>query len=286
MCCYIVNPSSENFNNMPYAKSRKISRRVRRRPAMRRYQKGRRLNYGKVKSLIIKTVNKGREKKRLFAQIDEQQIDPYLSSTIMTFSSLSTTLANSYCPLALVKGNNAEQRIGNTVQPVSFSFDGLLKFTGGTENQPFRTVITRVAFGFCNQDYDQDPSNLITSDIMLKSGTTSALQGDFNDLFLPFNWKKFRPVFDKKYYLTPSAYNNQTDHVYTNGTGKDWARVRMRYSFGKNAKQQRYVSNASAIPMDRALVCIIISRVMTDDTVAGLISIEVTGTSCFTFTDA
>lgn len=241
-----------------------------------------------IRRETLAVVSKGREVKHSYAQVDEQQVDPYLSSTVMYWSDLTTTRASNYCPIALVKGSNGDQRMANSVQPLSFKFDGLLKFTGGTDNLPFRSTLARVVFGYWTGSYDFDLSTIMTEDILLKGATTTVPIGDFNDLYLPFNRDKFSPFHDEIHELVPNQVQDvggTASQTYM-GSGKDFSFMRVRHSFGKNPKQQKYASATSAPPMDRILVGLIFCRVMTDDTVLGSINVEITGTADFTFRDS
>jgi hypothetical protein len=168
-----------------------------------------------------------------------------------------------------------------------FEFDGLMKINGATTLSG-RSVLVRVVCGWL-QDFI-DPSTLMTQELVLKSGTSAVPAGDFKDIYANINWNIVRPIYDRVHTMSPLSSIDPTvagNYIsYANGK-PDWKRFSIRHRFGKDATQSYQKGTPSdGLPQSHRLVMFTFVRPMNDDIITTSLSVEFTGVTKFTYTDA
>jgi len=267
----------------------KRKRSYKKKPYKKRSFKKRRKTSSSFKDKVIKIVNKGREKKRIWCEIDEATVDPYSGQVVANWTGAN---GNSYVPNSIIQGDKSFNRTGKQLQPLFFKFDGLLKFSGEATNSIERETLVRVAFGFLGPQIDPmsfNPANLVSQELILKSGTVAVLQNNHTDLYADFNWKIFRPFYNRVFAMAPGIVTGSAYTTYWSpNQPKDYRRFKFIHNFGKNARSITYPSDTDNdyLANSKNIVMLVITRVMTDDTVVSTLDIEMTGFSQFCFTDA
>lgn len=284
--------------NTPYSKKRKStysdydSKKGKTKNVKETKSSGEYISKKELKNYVTAIVNKGREKKRLYSQVDEVQMDPYTGTILLNHSSGSG--GNLYIFNSLEQGDTSHSRTGTCVQPISFDFTGLVRFGGPSNDVRAREIQLRVSIGFLGSmvdSMDENMSAFTTRQIFLKNGTPTVPAGDFTDLYRDYNWKLFRPFYDKVVPMQPPAdlTFNSANPTYVAMTGpRDYARIKCHYTWPKNAKQMVYPSDTdtSYIANNYNIVVLLIARAMSDDAVVSVLTLETTAWSRFMFTDA
>ena len=236
------------------------------------------------KKRVLAIVNKNREMKRLFFSVDERQMSP-TGSQMLTFSYPNTTNANSTVANRVLRGTSQYQRNGEEVTPRYFELKGILRYQGTSFNSGYDEVMVRVVAGFV----DGDNAPLLDGDaqLQLSNGNEVAIQADYTAIMRKFNWKKFRPFYDKTMKLQPSNFvftNPATNSTSGNNVGAPISRfLNIKHYFGKESKNQSY--NNQQYQQSGNIQVLVISRTTNDDTLVTSNNIEISAEGHFSFYD-
>lgn len=270
-------------------------------PYRKKYNKGRRRGnfkgrqtrkFSKPQARTIRNIAravaiKTREKKCLYTDLDEQKVSLNYGNGMFAFSGFDAGISSVYCPTVVERGDAANQRDGNSLNPQYFEFEGLMKIDAATATSG-RSVLVRLVCGWLQRN--EDPSTLLSGEIIRKSGTSASLAGDFKDIYADINWNLVRPIHDKVYELSPLGYldPSQVGNYVSYANGKpDYRRFKIRHKFGKDAVQN-YTKGAPSdgLAMSHNLVCFALVRPMNDDIITTTLNVEFTGVTKFIYTDS
>ena len=190
------------FKRKPPASRARRSRPMRK----RKPYKKRPLTAQGVKRIALSVANQGREIKRTYGQIvidanNNQVMVP--TGTLVPFFQFSegSTQYTEACLNATRQGIESELRIGNSVQPISFNMRGYgVIGNNTTANANIYQTHCRLVVGFRRQNTVLSPSN---NNILIEAGKQCPLRNDYSDIMASFNWKEFRPFYDKIFKIAP-----------------------------------------------------------------------------------
>lgn len=236
--------------------------------------------------MISKMVNKTRETKKLYLTIDEENLAP-TGTSLMTFNfpaaSSSDIIANK-----TNRGDFSYQRNGDMIQPLNFNWKGVIKYQGFSVQSGYAETSVRIVFGFIDGDEAAAPITTADTDWMMVNGNNSAILSDFQAIYQNFNWRKFRPFYDKTIKLQPATQQtfDNTAPITTAFSSAPLSRfISVNHNFGKNHKMlQAY--NGSSIYNKKNIVALVIARPTNDDVLVSTNSLEISGTGMFLFKDA
>lgn len=205
------------------------------------------------------------------------------------------------CLNKLEQGNGNYDRIGGSVTPRRWTFDGQLDcdmLYGDNQTEPTSsftpTLGVRIVFGFRNKT---TALSATASHLMLSCGTTTALNEAENQtpdaLNTPFNWEIFQPFYDQVHVIAPpGAY----DVPGTYGTfGKSFVKIHVEKNFGMNPREISCVRDpdTTTLANDRNVFGLMIIRPLTGPTGDGKytqylsnVRANLSGRTMYTFTDA
>ena len=256
-------------------------------PARKRQYKKKRV-YRKpkdsFKNKVLSIVNKNRELKRLFFTVDEDAMS-VVGSQMLTFAFPNTGNPTSTIPNRVLRGTGSYQRIGEELTPKYFNLRGIMKYQGTSFNSGYDEIMVRVVAGFV--DGDNAPLADGDSELQLSNGTEVGLESNYTAIMRKFNWKKFRPFYDKTTKLQPANFvvTNPTANSTTgNNVQAPISRfINISHNFGKNPKNQQYTNqqnmNANNIQV------LIISRTTNDDTLVTTNDLEISAEGQFAYYD-
>ena len=247
-------------------------RRIRRKPKMN------------FKKRVLSIVNKNREMKRLFFTIDEDAMS-VTGSQMLTFAYPNTTNANTTVANRVLRGSNSYQRNGEEITPKYFQLKGIMKYQGSSFNSGYDEIMVRVVAGFV--DGDNAPLLDGDSQLQLSNGLEVGLSSDYTAIMRKFNWKKFRPFYDRTTKLQPSNFvvTNPTANSTTgNNVGAPISRfLNIKHYFGKDCKNQTY--NNSQYQQSGNIQVLVISRTTNDDVLVTTNDLEISAEGHFSFYD-
>jgi hypothetical protein len=219
---------------MPIAPFRKkpVANR-RRRP---RRKTGTKMTASKVRTIALTAVNKTREIKRLWGKINQTEDNNNVAVPTGTnvpgfLFSDGLNAYESSCLNLTHQGLENENRIGNIIQPVSFNLKGYgIIGTNTSDNANIYQSHVRVVCGFRRQSSLLTPSN---GNLMMEGGVTAPLNFDYRDIINGFNWKEFRPFYDKTFRIAPIS---QKADNFTNPYTKNYFHFNIKHKFPMNEK--------------------------------------------------
>ena len=273
------------FRKKPIAKRRRAPKR---RPA----RKSTAMTASKVRSIALKAVEKTREIKRLWGKINITASNNYVQCPTGTNSPtfLFSDGANQYssnCLNLTHQGLENENRIGNVIQPKRFTLKGYGVISNQT-NQVGMSIYeshVRLVVGFRRQSSILTPSN---GNLMLEGGVTSPLNFDYTDIINGFNWKEFRPFYDKTFKICPTSW--ATDKAVTNPFTKNYFQFNVQHKFGLTEQLvslEDISGTTTELYNNKNIYAMFICRQMNNDNeVLTILPIEIYATSLFEFYDA
>ena len=242
-----------------------------------------------ITSIVNKQVNKTREIKKLWGAINTTESANILTvpkgSVVPSFVFSEGTDAYVTTCLNLTKqGLENENRIGNVLQPIRFTLKGYGVVTQNT-NAQFETNIShvRVVCGFRRQ---KSLLNTSLGNLMMNGGTEVPLQGNYEDIINSFNWKEFRPFYDKTYKIGVPAY---TTNNWQSAYPKNYFHYNIDHKFSPN---EQLVSNEESdgttanLYNNKNIYVLFLCRQMSNAGDDGTLTCKLFGTSLFQFHDA
>lgn len=215
---------------MPY---KKPQRRNNKKRIMRRRKP--RQNF---KNRVLAIVNKNRELKRLYFNIDEDQVSPsgskFLSFSYPSASGYSSSVVSNR--VNRVSGEDySYSRSGLELTPKYWEWKGIVKYQGFSTQAGYDEITVRLVLGFV--DGDNAPLADGDADLQLSNGNSIALTADYAAIMRRFNWRKFRPVKDIKFKLQPaSQYVNTGTNTTAHNSAPVSKMISLKHYFGKNPK--------------------------------------------------
>lgn len=211
-----------------------------------------------IEKIARKEIMKVQELKSVFSELDE----------IPNASQASTTLT---CLSLIGRGNDGNQRVGNQVQPVSFSLHGwfrprgLKSGTGDQFDSAFysRIIIVRQKPQMRMVSGTPAEIQIGSSEFFRKAGGhTGGQTNDFKDIFYKFNHQLGTVIYDKKFFVSGSENQNNTREI------------KFNYRFPKSARMN--FTDNSAYPHEM-ITMFIINRKADDDTDVDPKTVEYSG---------
>ena len=246
--------------------------------------KGKQVN---LRQLIRSEVNKTRGIKRLWGtQTEAAEVLPIPSGNLVpshVFSEGTTAYATS-CLNLTHQGIENEMRIGNQINPLRFTYKGYGYININTsDNTTVGQTHVRLAVGFRRQ---ADTLNTAISNLMMEGGRSVDLTGTYQDILNPFNWKEFRPFYDKTFEIAPasSLVNN-----YTNPFLKNYFHFNVDYKFPPNSTLTSVESESGSVDElynQNNIYVLFIARQMENGGAATTQTCKILATSLFQFHDA
>jgi len=269
------------FRKKPVASNRR--RRPRRKTAPK-------MTASRVKSIALNAVNKTREIKRLWGKIDQTSDNNNVAVPTGTnvpgfvFSDGSNQYTTS-CLNLTHQGLENENRIGNVIQPVNFNLKGYgIIGTNTSNNTNIYQSHVRVVCGFRRQASLLTPSN---GNLMIEGGVTSPLTFDYKDILNGFNWKEFRPFFDKTYKIAPSSV---TSSNFTNPYTRNYFHFNIKHKFPMNDKlvslEDDLGQTTNLYNNKNIYVMFIVRQMNNDNDIVTNAPLEIFANSMFAFHDA
>ena len=212
-----------------------------------------------IKSLALKTTKQIAETKFLNVSVDEATC-PIGSSAVIT-----NNLNNSYVYNYMTVGTGRSQRVGHQINPIALKLKGWHKLNGVSNGASAREVALRVVLGYVDNDSLQTLEAGLGSFPLFWNGTASIYTNDYRDIMRSFNWKAFKPVYDKVFKVRPDYENSAGSANEVVPQGKDYAMININHKFGKKA-ELRYDAVNQDCWQKQNLVMLCFSRLMTDDT--------------------
>lgn len=185
------------------------------------------------------------------------------------------------------QGLETENRIGASVKPLRFTCKGYGMIDPAVSGSNTNTLQThvRVVFGFRRQSA---PLNILQYNLQLEGGKQVALSGTYRDVIRPFNWKEFRPFYDKTFTINPTTYIGKN---FTNPFVKDHFHFNVDYKYSLNHDFLTAFEDVEAADVasynNNNVYCLFIARQMNNDNLDLLTQpCSIFAESCFSFTDA
>lgn len=230
-----------------------------------------------IKSLALKTTNKTRELKSLNLTVNEDII-PIGGQGI-----IQNAASNTYVYNYVSSGTGVGTRIGNKVTPVRLTLKGWHKINGLSTSSSSREIALRVCMGYVDNATLQELENSFTATPLFWSNKPTVYTADYRDALRNFNWKAFRPIYDKTFKVRPDYKQSNTDTAVPQG--KDYGMVNINHTFSKSNEL-----TADTIATDcwqkNNLVMFCYSRLMNDDTALSTLVHEFCLEGNFQFYDA
>ena len=250
----------------------------------RRKPKGKQVN---LRQMIRSEVNKTREIKRLWGvqtEADNTFTTPSGDFIPTHIFSEGTTAYTSTTLNITRQGLENENRIGNIIQPLRFTYKGYAYIEDNTlDNVAIGQCHVRLAVGLRRQ---ASPLSIVQSNLMMEGGKTVNLGGTYQDILNPFNWKEFRPFYDKTFQIAPRS---QLTNNFTNPNLKNYFHFNVDYKFGEGkelvALEDEFGSTFNLYNNDNIYV-VFICRQMQNGGQASEADCKVLATSLFQFHDA
>ncbi len=247
----------------------------------------------KVRSIALKAVEKTREIKRLWGKIKSENSDNN-NVAIPTGTNVPGFLfsdgTNQYETSNLVlthQGLENENRIGNVIQPLRFNLKGygFIESTLDNNFSPGEMMThVRVVCGFRRQASILTPSQ---GNLMMEGGVEGPLNFNYTDIINGFNWKEFRPFYDKVYKVCPTK--RSTDN-YTQPFVKNYFHFDIKHKFGPQEQLVSLEDDAGLTTNmynNKNVYVMFIARQMNNDNdVVSDKPLEIYATSLFQFHDA
>lgn len=243
----------------------------------------------RIRSIVRQEVNKTREIKRLWGQIkvdNNANILTVPKGTLIPAFVYSDDPAYSTTCLNLTKqGLENENRIGNSIQPLRFTLKGYGIISDMTNsNTVFGESHVRVVCGFRRQK-----SLLVkeAGNLMMQGGVEVPLTNLYQDILTSFNWKEFKPFYDRTFKVCPMTRDSNVP--ITNPFTKNYFHFNIDHKFRKNDKLQANEEadgTTANLYNNKNIYVMIMCRQMNNDGDDSNLTCEVFGTTQFAFHDA
>lgn len=219
------------------------------------YSKGKKRGRKPLKQVIDTQIRKASETKSVFMELDEHTQSSQENATTGPFS-------------LIAHGSNGNQRVGNQIDPTYFTLNmhfrpRSLEGDDGTRyDSAFYSRVIIVRQKPQVRVVSGTPAPLLHSnaEFFMKGGkTTGALAGDFKDLYYKVNPQLATVIYDKKFFISGSQYQNNTREI------------NFKYRFPKTARMN--FTDGSSYPHEM-INLYIINRKADDDIDASPKTIE------------
>ena len=264
----------------------------------RRPQRKRGIARQNFKNRVLAIVNKNREMKRLFFEIQENTIVPggtgFLNFTYPGATGYTaTTISNKV--LRLQGDSTSFSRDGNEITPKYWEWKGIVKYQGASKRSGLEEVTVKMVLGYV--DGDNAPLSETDNELQLSNGTNAPITTDYQGMIRRWNWKKFKPVAERVFKLAPAGYTQSTDNALsavgenlTTGFNSDAPVskvVSFKHYFGKNPRNIVYPNSGNVRANDRNLQLLIMSRHTNSDgnEISTSRNIEVSGEGHYAYMD-
>lgn len=221
------------FKKRPPAQRRRFKKRT------TRPRKSTALSVSRVRSIALSAVQKGREIKRTWGSIQTDEVANQVGvPTGSMVPSFNFSEGNDYytetCLNATRQGLESEMRIGNAIQPISFNMKGYGVIpnnisSGGIDQNQYQSHV-RLVVGFRRQNTTLTTGN---TKLMIEAGKMVPLSDTYIDILNPFNWKEFRPFYDRTFKIAPMSTSSS---AWTNPYTKNYFHFNVNYKFPRNGK--------------------------------------------------
>ncbi len=247
---------------------------------------------GLTKKDVLELIDDGREIKRLWGEIAQTDEGGNLLSIPngnlipnFVFGDSPSTYVTSNLNLTH-QGLENENRIGNVIKPKRFTMKGYAYVTSQKDNAEivgYDFTHVRMVVGFRRQAGVLSPSQ---SNLMMQGGTEVGLQDDYRDIINGFNWKEFRPFYDKTMKVTPLKRNSDN---FQQPFVPNYFHFNIDYKFSPTADNlvslEDENGSTSNAYNNNNIYCLFLARQMNDASAVNH-TLRVYGTSLFQFTDA
>ena len=246
---------------------------------------------GVTKNQVLNMINADREVKKLYGKIkttaSNNLLDTPNGEIVPGFMfSEGATQYTTTCLNETAQGTESEMRIGNQLKPVSFSLKGYGFITDNWtvgNNVGVQTHV-RIVCGFRRQS---SPLSTANGKLLLLGGRESALTNGYQDILADFNWKEFRPFYDKTHVIAPPVPNNTN---YQNPFAKNYFHFDIKYQYAKQCKNLVALESEAGLTTqlynNGNIYVLFLARQMNNNgTIQSSIPIGVFAESLFQFTD-
>lgn len=254
------------FRKKPPAKRTRVPKR---RP---RRRTNTRMTASNVRRIALGAVQKGREIKRTWGSIQTDEVSNQVGvPTGSMVPSFNFSEGNDYytetCLNATRQGLESEMRIGNAIQPISFNMKGYGVIpnnisSGGIDQNQYQSHV-RLVVGFRRQNTTLTTGN---TKLMLEAGKMVPLSDTYADILRTFNWKEFRPFYDKVFKIAPMSTSSS---AWTNPYTKNYFHFNVNYKFPTNGKNLETFESSDGtninIYNNRNIFAMILVRQMNND---------------------
>lgn len=254
---------------------------------------GKRKNKSKSKTSmtkqdVLQLIDKGREIKRAWG-IQSESANSFVipSGTLVSKVVIGegNTGYSSTCLNRTKQGLENENRIGNIIKPHRFTYKGYAYIEDNIiDNTSISQTHVRVVAGFRRQ------AGLLTtsqSNLQMEGGKTVELSSGFTAILNDFNWKEFRPFYDKTFQIAPSS---QLSSNFTNPYLKNYFQFNIDYKFSPTADNlvslEDQDGNTDELYNNNNIYVLFIARQMRNGGAVTPSTCRVWATSLFQFTDA
>ncbi len=240
-----------------------------------------------IKSEIDKTLTKTREVKRLWGLQSEATQTVTVPSGSLVPTHVFGEGANAYVSSTLNltrQGLENEERIGNVIQPLRFTYKGY-GYINDTTTEGINAQAThvRLVVGFRRQS---SPLNTAIGNLIMEGGKTTNFTNTYTDILASFNWKEFRPFYDKTHVISKST---RTTVFQTPGDLKNYFHFNVDYKFPRNSELvtlEDEFGSTTELYNNNNIYAMFIVRQMQDGGVATDGTCTIHATSLFQFHDS
>jgi hypothetical protein len=241
-----------------------------------------------TKQDVIQLIDKGREIKRAWGIQSESANLLAVPSGALVSQVVIGEGANAYSATALNRtkqGLENENRIGNIVKPVRFTYKGYGYIEDNTTTSTtVQQTHVRVVAGFRRQSSILSTSQ---SNLQMEGGKTVELSNSYTAILNDFNWKEFRPFYDKTFQIAPSSATSQN---FTNPYLKNYFQFNIDYKFSPTADNlvslEDQAGGTDELYNNNNIYVLFIARQMNNGVTTDPLSCRIWATSLFQFTDA
>lgn len=199
-----------------------------------------------LKKQVLSIVNKTREVKRLFFNINE---DIQLSASTYgadwsPFINYPNAQPSSLCANFVQIGDEAYNRDGNQITPNYWCFKGLLTYNCESLDSQMDTISVRVVA------FHTDRSIKATTggSLQLANGRTTSLSEQFNAIYRNWNYEDIKPFYDRTIKLAPAHFTDKSDSLitvpsYAQNRTPTSRMINIKHYYGKNPRNMTYPKN-------------------------------------------
>lgn len=241
-----------------------------------------------TKKDVLELIDSGREMKKLWGQTSEANnmlVVPSGNLVVTNVFSEGTTAYSSKCLNLTRQGLENENRVGNVVKPVRFTYKGYCYIEDNTlDNTSIGQTHIRVVAGFRRQS---SVLNDAIGNLQMNGGKSVPLPTNYSAILNSFNWKEFRPFYDKTFQVAPSS---QLSSNFTNPLLKNYFHFNIDHKFSATVdnlvSQEDSLGSTDELYNQNNIYVIFIARQMQNGGAATVQDARVWATSLFQFTDA